>query len=330
MKIRVLGGGWYGCHISVALLQRGHDVVLYEQKPRLFSGASGANPARLHLGFHYPRSGLTRRACLDHHERFMSTYGWMTRGVATNVYAVAKDESQVDFATYKQVLEQEVQFIEIHDPGEYGLQNVEGALLTGERHIVIDRARTHFETELAQHAVYLQPPGQIDSEEWDWTIDCTFCANDAEAIDRYEPCVVGILAGPTDRAVTIMDGQFPSIYPWNPERGFVSITSASLTPISKTCRTYEQAIEILGQQSGSDLTARVSAMREQMAHFWPSSRSSYRPVTFKTAVRAMPKSAADARLVDVISVGKRALRVRAGKIDAIFSAARMVVEVISA
>jgi hypothetical protein len=42
----------------------------------------------------------------------------------------------------------------------------------------------------------------------------------------------------------------------------------------------------------------------------------------------MPRSAADARLVDVVRVGERALRVRAGKIDAIFHAERLVREMI--
>lgn len=43
----------------------------------------------------------------------------------------------------------------------------------------------------------------------------------------------------------------------------------------------------------------------------------------------MPLSGADTRLVDVIRVGNRALRVRAGKIDAIIHAERMIREMIA-
>jgi hypothetical protein len=35
--------------------------------------------------------------------------------------------------------------VTIADPTEFGLSNVEGAVLTGERHILTDRAREFFE-----------------------------------------------------------------------------------------------------------------------------------------------------------------------------------------
>jgi hypothetical protein len=40
----------------------------------------------------------------------------------------------------------------------------------------------------------------------------------------------------------------------------------------------------------------------------------------------MPRSGSDARLVDVVRVGERALRIRAGKIDAILHAEQLVRE----
>jgi hypothetical protein len=46
------------------------------------------------------------------------------------------------------------------------------------------------------------------------------------------------------------------------------------------------------------------------------------------AIRAMPRSAAAARLVNVVRVGERAIRVRAGKLDAIFAAERCVMEML--
>ena len=240
MKIRVLGGGWYGCSLALALIKDGHEVELHEIAGRLFAGASGACPARLHQGMHYPRSRLTRAACQEHAQEFMKLYGHLTRAVHTNIYAVADKDSLVDFGTYCQVLKGEVDFIKIHDPAEFGLQNVEGAILTGERFISIPAAHEYFSVALGDAIKLNMPPGEADSKEWDWTIDCTFCANDAENIDRFEPCVTGLVKGLTDCsswAVTIMDGPFPSIYPWGGDvdySGLHSITSASLTPLSKT------------------------------------------------------------------------------------------------
>jgi hypothetical protein len=330
MKIRVLGGGWYGCHITLRLLEMGHDAVLWESRNDLFSGASGANPARLHLGFHYPRSKLTRAMSQEHYGEFRKRYAHLTRGVPVNVYAVAANDSLVDFGTYCQVLKGEVEYVTVANTAELGLENVEGALLTGERHIRIDLARDYFKQALGARACFLAPCDGVDltkDESWfDYTIDCTFCALDSKNIDRYEPCITGILSGPTGTAITIMDGPFPSIYPWDESRGLSSLTSALHTPI-KRCSTREEAEEIL--KSCTDVNERIWKMYNQMAGYYPALRELYRVRDVKLSIRAMPRSGADARLVDVIRVGKRALRVRAGKIDAIEHATRIVASMIS-
>ena len=322
MKIRVLGSGWYGCHIAVHLINKGYDVVVHELADKIFAGASGANPARLHLGFHYPRSKLTRAACQDHYLTFMKHYGDLTSVVPINIYAIAQDHSLVDFGTYKQVLQGEVDFIDIHNPGDYGLRNVEGALLTGERHVVIKRAREYFTEALKDHIVFFKRAGDVDDIKWDLTIDCTFCSFDGTNIDRYEPCIMGIMRGDCRQAVTIMDGPFTSIYPWDESRGFVSITSAKLTPLSKECKTYEEAQDILDNMMPSEAVAKIREMRYDIAEYWPDAKD-FLIDNYMFSIRAMPLSGADARLVDIVE-GERSLRVRAGKIDAIFHAAEEV------
>lgn len=330
MRIRVLGAGFYGSHIAAALLEAGHDVEVWEAADHIFAGASGGIPARLHLGApHYPRSALTRAACIEHRADFMERYGFLTRGVATNIYAIAAHDSLVDFGTYLTVLRGSCEFITIFDPSEYGLANVEGAVLTGERHILTREAREHFEKVLAGRILFRAKPDLSDDPtRWDWTIDCTFAALGAEGVDRYEPCVTVLLEGPTYQAVTIMDGAFPSLYPWDEYWHLSSLTSASLTPISKTCRSYGEARAILDQQTTEDLEIRGGLMLDQMEAFWPTVKSLFRISEFKLSIRAMPRSGSDARLVDVLRVGENTLRVRAGKIDAILHAERIVREAI--
>jgi hypothetical protein len=330
MKIRVLGGGVYGCHIALALINGGHTVELHEIKNHLFAGASGGIPARLHCGPHYPRSYLTRAACRDHYAEFMSRYGHLTRGVPINIYAISAHDSLVDFGTFTQVLKGEVEFVTIHDPAEHGLQNVEGAILTGERHIVTDLMRDYFTTALDGHIVFNSAPGNVDDPNWDMNIDCTFCANDAENIDRFEPCVTVLLEGPVTKAVTIMDGPFGSIYPWNEDRNLCSLTSAKCTPVDKSCRTWMEARRILDEQNENLLKDRAELMMVQMEFYWPAVRDLFKVRDFKLTIRAMPRSAADSRLVDVVRIGERALRVRAGKIDAVFHAERIIKEQIAA
>jgi hypothetical protein len=328
-RIRILGGGWYGCHIGLALA-REHDVEIHETRPRIFEGASGSIPARLHLGFHYPRSRMTRAACQEHSEAFMARYGELTAGVPVNIYAIASDHSQVDFAQYVQTLRGEVEFVTIQDPAEFGLRNVEGALLTGERHILTDRARDFFEERLGKRIHYrVPPPRDLDDPAWDWTIDCTFCANESAGVDRYEPCLVVLLQGPTDRAVTIMDGPFPSLYPWDEEKGLCSLSSALWTPFSKSINTWASARRVIDEISHDEIWPRAKAMIEQMAGFYPAVADNFTVQDFRLSVRAMPLSGADTRLVDVARHGERLIRIRAGKIDAVLHAEQRVREMIA-
>jgi hypothetical protein len=329
MRIRVLGAGWYGAHLSLALIEDGHEVEVHEIADRIFAGASGAIPARAHLGFHYPRSRVTRAACLEHNVEFLDRYGFLTRGVPVNIYAVAKDHSMIDYPQYVRTLEHEVQFIEIREPGEFGLQNVEGAILTGERHILSNMARPYFAQALGNRIKLLTEPGLVDNPHWDFTIDCTFCANDSAGVDRYEPCLVVMLEGPTDTCVTIMDGQFPSLYVWDEHQGLSSLSSALWTPFSKTCKTWAEAQALLKGLTYTEIRDRAEQMLDQMAHFYPAVKDRYRIADCLTSTRAMPLSGADTRLVDVIKVGARALRVRAGKIDAVHAAERRVKELIA-
>lgn len=326
MHIRILGAGWYGCHIAAALIDDGHDVIVHEAGDRIFAGASGNIPARLHAGaLHYPRSHATRQACLQHRDEFMQRYGFLTRCVPVNIYAIAAEESLIDFETYREVLRRDLEFITIQEPWEFGLRHVEGAVLTGERHIHCDAARRHFERQLEGRIAFGAPIGKVDDPAWDMTIDCTFCANDEAGVDRYEPCLTMLLEGRTDKAVTIMDGPFGSLYPWDEDNGLCSLTSAKWTPFSKTCASYEEARQLKDSLSAGRIVRQGDEMIADMAGFYPAV-TDYRIADYRLSIRAMPKSGADTRLVDVARVGERALRVRAGKIDAVLQAERIVRE----
>lgn len=323
MKIRLVGAGFYGCHLAASLISDGHDVQIWEIKDRIFGGASGNIPARGHIGVHYPRSKKTRDACLEHMPQFMEVYGKFTHHVPTNIYAIAQDRSMVDYGNYIKAISGEIQFIEIN-PEEYGLRNCEGAILTQERHIVTDDVRAHFEKVLDGHIIYNKPIDVVDSKEFDLTIDCSFCANDSAGIDRYEPCIVGLLSGPTNFALTVMDGEFGSVYPWNESKGLCSLSSAKYTPFSKSCKTYEEAKYILEHLSDADKLKQMQDMFDDLGQYYPALHESYAIVEPRLSIRAMPLSGADSRLVDVVECGGRAVRIRAGKIDAVVQAERII------
>lgn len=325
MKIRVIGAGFYGCHIAMSLIADGHDVTIHEAKNHIFGGASGSIPARIHQGFHYPRSKTTRDSCQKHMEQFIDRYGQFTAAVPINLYAIAAEKSMVDYAQYKSTLEREMSFLEVN-PKDYGLQNVEGAVLTTERHIITDSVKKFFFKHLKENLVLNSTAhvNDVYKDAYDCTIDCSFCAFDSLGIDRYEPCVVGMLRGPTDKAVTIMDGPFGSLYPWNEQKGLNSLSSALWSPLDKKCKSWAEAQVLLNlAEAEGTLLDRVYEMVLDLSEYWPAIKD-YKVVGYHTSIRAMPLSGADSRLVDVIRPTEKVIRVRAGKIDAVIHAEGLV------
>lgn len=328
MKIKIIGSGWFGCHVALSLLEDGHDVELHEMNSEIFTGASGKIPARLHLGApHYPRSMVTQQACKSHQLDFMEKYGDLTRAVPINIYAVANDHSMVDFGTYHLVLKNQIEILTIHDPEEFGLQNVEGAVMTGERHIVVDRAKRFFEEKLKD--VLHFNSNDIDDTGFDYVVDCTFCANDEYMVDRFEPCLVPLLEGESYKAITIMDGPFPSLYPWNEDKNLLSLSSAKYTPFSKECSTWKEARTLLDNLSVRDVEKQSEMMIDSMAHFYPHVKD-FKVVDHMLSIRAMPLSAADSRLVHVVKLSDKMIRIRSGKIDAVIEAEREIKKIINA
>ena len=77
-RIADVGGGWYGCHIGLALQSLHMDVQIYEKTSRPFHLASGNNQFRLHQGFHYARHHGTRVQSRDGFIRFMERVSLLT------------------------------------------------------------------------------------------------------------------------------------------------------------------------------------------------------------------------------------------------------------
>jgi L-2-hydroxyglutarate oxidase LhgO len=57
--VLIIGGGFYGTYISEYFAKLGKSVLLCEKETDLLQRASFANQARVHNGYHYPRSVLT-------------------------------------------------------------------------------------------------------------------------------------------------------------------------------------------------------------------------------------------------------------------------------
>jgi glycine/D-amino acid oxidase-like deaminating enzyme len=53
MRIAVLGGGFQGCCLAIALAEQGARVTLFDRNAGLMTQAAAANKGKIHLGYVY-------------------------------------------------------------------------------------------------------------------------------------------------------------------------------------------------------------------------------------------------------------------------------------
>lgn len=88
MKVAVVGGGLFGCTAAVYAARAGHEVHLFEAKPKLMQGATSACYYRLHRGYHYPRSDATGLESLAAEASFREEYGESVIEGGAQFYAI--------------------------------------------------------------------------------------------------------------------------------------------------------------------------------------------------------------------------------------------------
>lgn len=91
----VIGGGFFGCAVALRLRRYRPRVVLLEQRGDLLQRASYANQARVHGGYHYPRSPLTAERSRVNFPRFVKDYADCIDTSFVKYYAVARQSSKV-------------------------------------------------------------------------------------------------------------------------------------------------------------------------------------------------------------------------------------------
>lgn len=100
----VIGGGFFGCVIA-ADLARSHEVTLIERESAIMTRASTNNQARIHQGYHYPRSILTFKRSRENFRRFVEDYRECVVDAFDKIYAIARHFSHVTPAQFRLVCE---------------------------------------------------------------------------------------------------------------------------------------------------------------------------------------------------------------------------------
>jgi hypothetical protein len=334
-KFAVIGGGWYGSHITSTLMGLGFDVTLYERSERLLHAASGNNQFRLHMGFHYARHHGTRVQSRDGFTRFMERYRPLTRPVAQNIYAVATDESLIDYPTYKLIMTASgLDFRDIEVPAV--LANVDGAMLTTERVLLLDRVRRYF-SEILGHCLVLghevksvQTSGDsvyVDGQGYDYVIDCTWGHLHRPTMPIfYEPTLLLYYESEPDfPAITLVDGPLCSIYPTE-DASIYTLSSVLHTPLGRFSHAHE-ARQFLASV-GSDLVrVKREAMEQQISRYVPSFNERFRFLGPQLSVKTKLVGSVDDRSCYVMQ-HERVISVMSGKIDTVFHAMERILSII--
>ena len=86
----IIGAGLYGLYAALRCGQRGESVVVLERDAAAFSRASYINQARIHMGYHYPRSLSTAIKSASYFERFCRDFGFAVMSEFEQVYATSQ------------------------------------------------------------------------------------------------------------------------------------------------------------------------------------------------------------------------------------------------
>ena len=260
-RYAIVGGGFYGCALGLFLRTAGAEVHLFEASPELMNKASYANQARVHTGFHYPRSLITAAASLALHQRFIQDFKPCIDQKFAMLYAIARQDSKVGaehFWKMFEAMDAPIREASAPDLALFDQGYIEAAFATDEwafdsrilRQVITERMAK------AGVCVHLNTPVerviddertktvQVKTHQHAWEADRAFitvydASNDMLKrsglpklpikSERTEICLVTPPLELAAKGITVMDGPFFSCMPF-PSAKMHSLTHVRYTP----------------------------------------------------------------------------------------------------
>lgn len=264
VDVVVVGGGFFGCEVAVMSRQYADKVELVEGADRLLSRASYNNQARIHNGYHYPRSILTALRSRVNFARFCEDFSDCVVSDFDMYYAVAREHSKVtanQFATFCQRIGAPLEPAPEHvarwfDPTrveavwrarEYAFDSnklaARMARVLGERNVAVrlSTLATAIASDADGFVVELQrSDGTTERVRTRWLFNCTYsalnfvlgAAGRAPIALKHEIAEMALCEVPPELknvGITMMCGPFFSIMPF-PPRGLHSFSHVRYTP----------------------------------------------------------------------------------------------------
>lgn len=182
----VLGAGIFGCHAALHFSRERMRVLLIERERRPWTKASMVNQARVHSGYHYPRSIKTARIAHGHRERFIRENGFAINSWFTQYYGIDRHGSLTSadqFSRFCQKIN-----IPLRESTRRDLFNHDRlqALFEAEE-VSFDPflLRAHYLAEIKEssvEALYGWQPTSVELDGDEWRIELHDCAGTSRSI----------------------------------------------------------------------------------------------------------------------------------------------------
>lgn len=258
----IIGAGLYGLYAADFCAGRGQNILVLEYDDAPFQRATYINQARVHMGYHYPRSLTTAVKSAGYFRRFNEDFDFCIHNKFDQVYATSEQFSWTSAEQFKEFCAAaDIKCEEVATSKYFKKGACDGAFLTEEYTYDAKILQKYYEERLFGKSnvkfVFGARLRQIvkDGREFiveledgssfrtGYVLNATYASvnqviDKVEGIDKelfnikYELCEI-ILCEPSDVlkdiGITVMDGPFFSIMPFG-KTGLHSLTSVTFTP----------------------------------------------------------------------------------------------------
>jgi len=313
----IIGGGFYGVVIALYLKRvKGiENVDIYEKEAALLTRASFANQARLHSGYHYPRSFTTAYRSRENFHRFCSDWSNCVKSDFQKYYALARRNSKVTSTQFTRFCDQvgaplqeaETEISELFNPAlieavykveEYAFDAIK-LRSWADQELAASGVGCHFDQLITDASAGAENSIQVSIRDSSGTkttksypigFNCTYSGLSQVEADqspgrlrlKHEIAELALIEPPPELekiGVTVMDGPFFSTMPF-PAKGCHSLSHVRYTPHSFWVDEYGLSpYDVLEQ---STLETRVDRMIRDASRYLPAlAKSRYRESLFE-------------------------------------------------
>lgn len=192
----VIGGGLYGMYAADFCARRGQHVLVLEYDAAPFQRATYINQARVHMGYHYPRSLTTAVKSAGYFRRFVEDFGFCIHDKFQQIYATSDKFSWTnarqfqDFCKAAGIMCEEVAVSKYFKPGM-----CDGAFLTEEYTYDAKILQKYYEDKLRDNS----------------NVEMVFCARIAQIIKREKSFQVCMVDGGCYEAPFVLNATYASV-----------------------------------------------------------------------------------------------------------------------